>query len=90
MGSYSISNSLEEEDLNKLFSKWFVQCGTIFRFTSFCSKDLYVTFEYCNFMFFACSLLINYILFSQSDEVCMAVTPSGMPTLLVFLTCALE
>jgi len=47
-----------EEDLNKLFSKWFVRYGTI---TFFCCKDLYVTFEYCSFMFYACSLLINYI-----------------------------
>lgn len=61
MGSYSISKSLGEEDLNRLFSKWFVQFATIFRFTSFCCKGLYVTFEYCSFMFYACSLLTSYI-----------------------------
>jgi len=32
----------------------------------------------------------SIILFSQGDEICMAVTPSGMCALLVFLTCALE
>jgi len=61
VGSYSISKSLGEEDLNKLLSKRFVQYGTVFGFTSFCCKVLYVTFEYCSFMFYACSLLINYI-----------------------------
>jgi hypothetical protein len=52
---------LGEEDLHKLFSKWLVQYGTKSRFTSFCCEDLYVTFEYCSFMFCACFLLINYI-----------------------------
>jgi hypothetical protein len=52
---------LGEEDIYKLFSKWLVQYGTKSRFTSFCCKDLCVTFEYCIFMFCACFPLINYI-----------------------------
>jgi hypothetical protein len=35
-----------------------MQYGTKFRFMSFCCKDVYVTFEYCSFMFYACFLFI--------------------------------
>jgi hypothetical protein len=73
----------------QLLSNWLVQCGNKGRFTSFCCKDLYVTFWVLWFDVLWLFSAHQFSLFSQSYKIHTAghcsVTLPEMHTLLAFL-----